>query len=937
MHTCTGVNAFVGPEGLCAVEARLAAAWNIPMFSFRCRESTVSNKEGLYPTFVRTIPSTSKVSKSLISIMKHFKWETFQAIVDKDPIWEEAAGTLRQLAEVHTLKMNPDVSIEQSKLTVEIIADILDKTYRSTRIYVILGEYNAIILFIFIINNKIIIKMIMNLFDNNDDDNNNKNNNILICERICYKKRSVKATCTRTINQTNENYDDKVWEDVIPIFASYLYDAVNLYAQAFKNALSRNIDLKDGTAIVQLITKKIYKSIQGNSMFIDAHGNAEANYTVLALLPDTEDDYDDNDEDRYKLQIVGHFITHETQLPEFDPIAEIPWIGGKVPVSEPQCGFDGSKCQMQSPWFIAVICIVAASIIIIAFVFACRHYIYEQKLASLIWKIDYKDLFIVNMESDISLCEKKLPFGLLATQLNETNGESGWLPKFKVVQYKKQTVAIKILPRRHTEINRLSKKELHQMKELSHDNINRFIGACIEPLFVVIVMHYCSRGSLRDILYNEDIHLDDMLVASLVFDLIKGMMYLHDSSLIYHGRLRPSNCLVDSRWVLQVSDFGLSMFRDDNANNRMIDAQTVAKMLWQAPEILRAECIGIKGSQKGDVYSFGLILFQIISKKDPWSHVKYNDYEVLNTILNPVDGAHLRPDTSSLTCPEFLIKCMHDCWNEDEYIRPDFKMVRSRLKPMLTGLSTNIFDNMLAIMEKYANRLESLVEERTVQLAEEKVKLAEEKKKTETLLLSMLPVSVAEQLIKGTEVIPEQFECVTIYFSDIVAFTKLSAESTPMQVIVDMLNDLYTTFDTIIGNYDVYKVETIGDAYMVASGLPIRNCDRHAGEIASMSLHLLKTISDFQIKHKPGHTIKLRIGIHSGPVVAGVVGRKMPRYCLFGDTVNTASRLETTGEEMKIHCSVDCKTILEKLGGYKLELRGMTSLKGRGEMITYFV
>lgn len=155
--------------------------------------------------------------------------------------------------------------------------------------------------------------------------------------------------------------------------------------------------------------------------------------------------------------------------------------------------------------------------------------------------------------------------------------------------------------------------------------------------------------------------------------------------------------------------------------------------------------------------------------------------------------------------------------------------------------------------------------------------------------------TIVDQLKVGKTVIPETFTSVTIYFSDIVGFTSLSAQSTPIQ-IVKLLNDLYTMFDEILSEYDVYKVETIGDAYMVASGLPIRNGQNHAREIARMSLRLLSKVKSFRMDHRPEEQLKLRIGMHTGPCVTGVVGLKMPRYCLFGDTVNTASRMESTGE-----------------------------------------
>lgn len=203
---------------------------------------------------------------------------------------------------------------------------------------------------------------------------------------------------------------------------------------------------------------------------------------------------------------------------------------------------------------------------------------------------------------------------------------------------------------------------------------------------------------------------------------------------------------------------------------------------------------------------------------------------------------------------------------------------------------------------------------------------------------------MAESLKRGDPVEAECFDCVTIFFSDLVGFTEVCACSTPFEV-VEMLNDLYTCCDSIISNYDVYKVgffrsslklsyfnihfkvETIGDAYMVVSGLPIRNDDRHAKEIAKMAIHILKSVSKLEIKHRPGELLRIRIGIHSGQCVAGVVGVKMPRYCLFGDTVNTASRMESTGEALKIHISDSTHRLLMNIGGFQFVERGMTLVK----------
>lgn len=159
-------------------------------------------------------------------------------------------------------------------------------------------------------------------------------------------------------------------------------------------------------------------------------------------------------------------------------------------------------------------------------------------------------------------------------------------------------------------------------------------------------------------------------------------------------------------------------------------------------------------------------------------------------------------------------------------------------------------------MSNWIYKYMNLVKNKTEQLQIERTK-------SQNLLYSMLPKVAAEQLLMGKRVQAESFDNVTIYFSDVVGFTSISARSTPMQV-VDMLNNLYVTFDERIDTYDVYKVETIGDAYMVASGLPERNGDRHVEEIATMSIDLLAAVKQIRIPHNPEEKMRLRIGLHTG-------------------------------------------------------------------------
>ncbi|XP_053347448.1 guanylate cyclase soluble subunit beta-2 isoform X2 [Clarias gariepinus] len=208
-----------------------------------------------------------------------------------------------------------------------------------------------------------------------------------------------------------------------------------------------------------------------------------------------------------------------------------------------------------------------------------------------------------------------------------------------------------------------------------------------------------------------------------------------------------------------------------------------------------------------------------------------------------------------------------------------------------------------------------------------------EKKKTETLLYAMLPQHVANQLKEGKKVEAGDFEVCTILFSDVVTFTNICAACEPIQ-IVNMLNAMYSKFDRLTNIHGVYKVETIGDAYMVVGGVPIPK-DTHGERVANFALGM--RIAAREVNNPiTGQPIQIRVGLHTGPVLAGVVGEKMPRYCLFGDTVNTASRMESHGVPDHIHMSPFTYSVL-KDKQFEIRERGEIQVKGKGLMTTYFL
>ncbi|XP_065513802.1 retinal guanylyl cyclase 2 [Caloenas nicobarica] len=938
-------SAFIGPlnPGFCEVATLLGENWNKAIFSWMCINYKLDSSIH-HPTFARTLPPPTRV---LFTIMKYFNWAHVGIIASNEDIWMDTANKLASALRNQGLAVGVVTSMRKGEKGIEDTWNEI-KAVDGIRIIVLCmhslligGEEQATLLkkalemgladgrYVFIPYDTLLYSLPYqnNSFDVFDNDSKLQEAYDAVLTITLASGERTFYDAFREAKESGEITRDLEATQVSPLFGT-IYDAVYFMAMAIDSAWRKG-DRVSGAKIAEH-TKNFSFPGFSHQVETDNCGKGLSNYVIL-------------DTDGRGNQL---FPTHLLDMSS-DSVKSLDWAihfpSGAPPKPDSSCWFDPDVLctggTEPAVMILAVMLIFALVLCAVGLASLIRHSILNSQLFrgpnKIILTLD--DLVFINPElhkkrltldsltdaNSVAAEGRSLKSATHSSSLKSTaathetsnvalyEGDWVWLKKF-------ETGAVHNLRQSSTSI-------LRKMKDLRHENVNLFLGFFFDCGIFAIVTEYCSRGSLEDLLRNEDMKLDWMFKSSLVMDLIKGIRYLHHRDFA-HGRLKSRNCVVDGRFVLKITDYGY---------NELLEAQKCPyiqpppeELLWTAPELLRDPDMHRKGTFKGDIYSFAIILQEVIVRGPPYCMSELSAEEIIKKVKKPPPLC--RPSIAPELAPLECIQVMKQCWGEAPERRPSFEEIFHKFKTINKGKKTNIIDSMLRMLEQYSSNLEDLIRERTEELEIEK-------QKTEKLLSQMLPPSVAEALKTGGTVEPEYFDQVTIYFSDIVGFTTISALSEPIEV-VDLLNDLYTLFDAVLGNHDVYKVETIGDAYMVASGLPKRNGNKHAAEIANMSLDILSSVGTFKMRHMPDIPLRLRIGLHTGPCVAGVVGLTMPRYCLFGDTVNTASRMESTGLPYRIHVSQSTVDTLWSLNeGYQIVRRGKTELKGKGVEDTYWL
>ncbi|XP_077994096.1 atrial natriuretic peptide receptor 2-like [Glandiceps talaboti] len=937
------IDVFIGPgcSIICEPGARLSTQWQIPMVSWGCSSIALSNKIK-YPTFARTVAPYIKATTFFLEILKHFEWSRVAIVSSSENLWGRTAESLKNVFLDNNIEVEFHVfyttgvngtgdaktdyqALLEAKDTARIFIlcaygrDVRQILLSASELGMTNGDYSFLTMQVSL-NARHAANV--GVDDANDDEAVYAFEGLLDVNLLePHEDPDYDDFKVRTREKMKEApfYYDMPDSDEIIMEGTMIYDAILLYAAALNDSLSDGVSDNDGWNISKRLFDRKFQGITGE-VHIDKNGDRDVNYMLR------------NIQNGSYVKVAEYYYSRNT----YEDIGRsIIWPSGRTtpPRDRPAC--TGEICSTRNfdqVSVVAVVCsIIGLGIIGVIGYIVYRNRKYEEELMNKLWKIDYYDISFTSTGSKSHFGSKLSHTSKFSGDTaihSTTNSNDGNQMFTRVGRYQGNLVAIKQVRKRSVHVTRDLLMEFKELRDMRHGNINQFVGACIDPPDICIVTHYCSKGSLQDVLENDNIKLDWLFKLSFASDIAKGMAYLHASPIHSHGNLKSTNTLIDSRWVCKITDFDLIKFKEGQTEIKYSEYAEYARRLWTAPELLNLDPIPQSGTQKGDVYSFGIILQEILVRGGPFCMFNMEPREIIDKVKEG-QSPYFRPKVPMDSGDERILDLMRICWEQIPAFRPNFNTITDSLKKMNKGRQTNLIDNMISMMEKYADHLEDLVEERTRQLADEQ-------KKTDELLYRMLPRPVAEQLKQGRVVEPENFAKVTIFFSDIVGFTQLAASSSPMQV-VDVLNDLYTCFDTIIENYDVYKVETIGDAYMVVSGLPLRNGYRHAGEICTMALDLLSSMRNFRIRHRSDAQLQLRIGIHTGPCVAGVVGLKMPRYCLFGDTVNYASRMESSGVALRIHVSPECREVLQNIGGFHLEVRGEVLMKGIGKVKTYFL
>ncbi|KAF8371501.1 hypothetical protein PRIPAC_77930, partial [Pristionchus pacificus] len=906
----------------------MAAFWNLPIIGYMAASSALADKRA-YKTLARiSTRSTNSIAEATCALLRHYRWNKIAIVTnvgavawDRTVAFEEVFHT-RGVQVVKKVMfdeyadgamMRASGLIQEVRNTARVIVFLFSNTREQSKEFMIAAQGEGMFAseFVFILpwlqdgakEASPWIGADGSMLQNVKD----QYANAIIIDDVNGFDNSIVAPFLERVKEEGLTEADV---DIGNIYAYiYLFDALKLYAMGARRVLNETGNpaaVLDGLRVWNAMRRMVFPGIVGASgvasgiitmddraeraplyrgFFISPHQDQ-----VMAMAHMEPTMIDPSKCEGLANRSGCYDIVVTDMMTNFWPSPD-----GRMPLDEPLCGFRNEKCDYT-------LIIVGAGLIFFLFLLIFSAYIIhrlieKRALDKLPFRIYREEVQLIDEEQVKSM----LSIGSTRTKMSNTNYSSR---NHAIIGTNTHSVYHRYIQRRPIIFNRADKNMFQQvfeggnderrssivkMKAAVHDNVNPFLGISFnEKEELLLVWKFCNRGTLQDVIYNDQIDMDNKFHGAFIRDI--GLEYLHASPIGYHGSLTPWSCLIDRNWMVKLTDYGVAE-----------PIERWEKNQWITVDELKSDDDKSNAKQKTKL---------IDAVKDG------------SRVIKPSIQDHklIHMDLAAL---------VQDCWNSTPEMRPSLRRIKLNVETYLK-VKGSLVDQMMRMMEQYANNLEKLVKERTGMLEEANVR-------ADKLLSQLLPAYVARELKEGKPVPPKTFSSATVMFSDIVGFGDMCRDANAAE-IVNLLNSVFNGFDEFIARREAYKVETIGDAYMFVSGVPEENGFRHLNSICSIAMDIHSFLHEYRAPHSASLRVRCRLGVCSGPVAAAVVGLNAPRYCLFGDTVNMASRMESTGEAEKTQIAESTKLMLDKhYPDFITTERGQVQVKGKGMCTTYWL
>uniref|UniRef100_A0A915M913 Guanylate cyclase domain-containing protein n=1 Tax=Meloidogyne javanica TaxID=6303 RepID=A0A915M913_MELJA len=835
LHYVRNASVYFGPgcNNEILVIGRLVSRWNVPIVAHMSGDDALSDRSVFDTLSSVALTSATEMARATLTFLQLYGWKQVGLVRSNVNFDRLSLHSLKNYLKDAQIDINIEIELDPYMTPDEIIATGRLKLLRNrARIIIVemgldLHTNRAFMVAIHRTQLKTnefvyIIPWLAHMHDHYPWEASN------------IDKLETKMAFDDTIVITAHGYDKKFIEDfelkfskVTGVISSHyatlsymsLYDALYLYGLALRDAYdeTKNDSIYvDGSFIWKKMTARQFLGSTGQVLMnnkavrVPSYATYLTKNGTMRIVVELEARLGDKLKCAVSDNDCSEHVAHEVNSNFWHS------YDGHLPTDMPKCGFDGSICDYT---------MLYVAIGIVLFFLSIK----ERMLYDMTWRIPREQIRLLEARARTSRSGGSKSFtsdsftGSVETEMANS--------RLSAKQANANGVRCAYKRFRQTRNISFSKEELSRLKE--------------------------------DMLFNEELKISRNFQVSFAKDVIKE-------------RERRKKDKKDSGDQDSTEDSRTISDEELEQSKKIYEKSHLKKYIQQAPEIIR-EFISSKhlpqGSPASDIYSLGMVLYQILFKLEPFYERNMQPKKIMERIsLSSENDQIIRPtfpNQRNISNEEGynlqLLSAIEACWLELPEMRPNIKrmktMVNSNLKSTGSG---SLVDQMMKMMEEYTTNLEQLVKERTQQLEEAQ-------QQADRLLKNMLPTSVAEDLKAGRPVLPQYYSNTTVLFSDIRGFTRIASTSTPIQV-VSFLNDLFSGFDAIIAKHDAYKVETIGDAYMIVSGVPRENGNAHVQHIADIGL-------------------KMRS-----------VGLAAPRYCLFGDTVNFASRMISENSYNLLKC-----------------------------------